>query len=230
MTAPKTTLDWEIHNRTLIACRDCERLVAWREQVAREKRRAYLDWDYWGKPVPGFGDSRARLLVVGLAPGAHGSNRTGRMFTGDASGEFLYAALYRAGFANQPVSIDRCDGLGLKDVFISAVCRCAPPGNKPAPQEIKNCRKYLLAEIALLNPVLGIVALGKIAFDEVLDILLPAGESKNAYPFSHGAFYSLPAGLPWLLASYHPSRQNTQTGRLTATMFDAIWQAASRKL
>jgi len=230
MTAPKTTLDWEIHNRTLIACRDCERLVAWREQVSREKRRAYLDWDYWGKPVPGFGDSRARLLVVGLAPGAHGSNRTGRMFTGDASGEFLYAALYRAGFANQPVSIDRCDGLGLKDVFISAVCRCAPPGNKPAPQEIKNCRKYLLAEIALLNPVLGIVALGKIAFDEVLDILLPAGESKNAYPFSHGAFYSLPAGLPWLLASYHPSRQNTQTGRLTATMFDAIWQAASRKL
>ena len=230
MTAPKTTLDWEIHNRTIIACRDCERLVAWREQVAREKRRAYLDWDYWGKPVPGFGDSRARLLVVGLAPGAHGSNRTGRMFTGDASGEFLYAALYRAGFANQPVSIDRCDGLGLKDVFISAVCRCAPPGNKPAPQEIKNCRKYLLAEIALLNPVLGIVALGKIAFDEVLDILLPAGESKNAYPFSHGAFYSLPAGLPWLLASYHPSRQNTQTGRLTATMFDAIWQAAARKL
>lgn len=230
MTAPKTTLDWEIHNRTLIACRDCERLVAWREQVSREKRRAYLDWDYWGKPVPGFGDSRARLLVVGLAPGAHGSNRTGRMFTGDASGEFLYASLYRAGFANQPVSIDRCDGLGLKDVFISAVCRCAPPGNKPAPQEIKNCRKYLLAEIALLNPVLGIVALGKIAFDEVLDILLPAGESKNAYPFSHGAFYSLPAGLPWLLASYHPSRQNTQTGRLTATMFDAIWQAAARKL
>ena len=230
MTAPKTTLDWEIHNRTLIACRDCERLVAWREHVAREKRRAYLDWDYWGKPVPGFGDSRARLLVVGLAPGAHGSNRTGRMFTGDASGEFLYASLYRAGFANQPVSIDRCDGLGLKDVFISAVCRCAPPGNKPAPQEIKNCRKYLLAEIALLNPVLGIVALGKIAFDEVLDILLPAGESKNAYPFSHGAFYSLPAGLPWLLASYHPSRQNTQTGRLTATMFDAIWQAAARKL
>lgn len=230
MTAPKTTLDWEIHNRTLIACRDCERLVAWREHVARVKRRAYLDWDYWGKPVPGFGDSRARLLVVGLAPGAHGSNRTGRMFTGDASGEFLYAALYRAGFANQPVSIDRCDGLRLKDVFISAVCRCAPPGNKPAPQEIKNCRKYLLAEIALLNPVLGIVALGKIAFDEVLDILLPAGESKNAYPFSHGAFYSLPAGLPWLLASYHPSRQNTQTGRLTATMFDAIWQAAARKL
>lgn len=230
MTAPKTALDWEIHNRTLTACRDCERLVAWREQVAREKRRAFLDWDYWGKPVPGFGDTRARLLVVGLAPGAHGSNRTGRMFTGDASGEFLYTALHREGFANQPASADRNDGLRLKDVFITAVCRCAPPGNKPAPQEIKNCRKYLLAEIALLIQVQGIVALGKIAFDEVLDIFLPAGESKSAYPFSHGAFFSLPAGLPWLLASYHPSRQNTQTGRLTATMFDAIWQAAARKL
>jgi len=230
MTAPKTTLDWEIHNRTLTACRDCERLVAWREQVAREKRRAFLDWDYWGKPVPGFGDTRARLLVVGLAPGAHGSNRTGRMFTGDASGEFLYTALHREGFANQPASADRNDGLRLKDVFITAVCRCAPPGNKPAPQEIKNCRKYLLAEIALLNQAQGIVALGKIAFDEVLDIFLPVGESKSAYPFSHGAFFSLPAGLPWLLASYHPSRQNTQTGRLTATMFDAIWQASARKL
>ncbi|HQP07811.1 MAG TPA: uracil-DNA glycosylase [Anaerolineaceae bacterium] len=230
MTAPKTTLDWEIHNHTLTACRDCERLVAWREQVAREKRRAYLDWDYWGKPIPGFGDTRARLLVVGLAPGAHGSNRTGRMFTGDASGEFLYTTLHREGFANQPASTHRNDGLRLKNVFITAVCRCAPPGNKPAPQEIKNCRKYLLAEIALLNQVQGIVALGKIAFDEVLDIFLPAGESKSAFPFFHGAFFSLPAGLPWLLASYHPSRQNTQTGRLTATMFDAIWQAAARKL
>lgn len=223
-------LGWEEHNRRLIACRDCERLAAWREQVAREKRRAYRDADYWGKPVPGFGDPQARLLVVGLAPGAHGSNRTGRMFTGDASGEFLYAALHRAGFASQPASIDRDDGLTLKDIFITAVCRCAPPGNKPLPQEIANCRHYLLAEITLLQNIQGIVALGKIAFDQVLDIFLPEGLTKNTYPFSHGAFYSLPAGLPWLLASYHPSRQNTQTGRLTKSMFDAIWQAAAEKL
>lgn len=222
-------MDWETHNRNLTVCRDCERLVAWCEKVAREKRKAYLDWDYWGKPVPGFGDTRARLLVVGLAPGAHGSNRTGRMFTGDASGEFLYSALHRAGFASQPVSTDRQDGLRLKDIFITAVCRCAPPGNKPSPQEIMNCRKYLLAELSMLHQVRGIVALGKIAFDEVLDIFLPAGISKSAYPFSHGAFYPLRAGQPWLLASYHPSRQNTQTGRLTTVMFDAIWKAAAGK-
>lgn len=230
MVAPKTALDWESHNLTLTACRDCERLVAWREQVAREKRRAYLDWDYWGKPVPGFGDTRAHLLVVGLAPGAHGSNRTGRMFTGDASGEFLYAALHRAGFASQPVSVNRDDGLRLKDVFITAVCRCAPPGNKPLPLEITNCRKYLLAEVSMLQQIQGIVALGKIAFEEVMDIFLPTGVSKSAYKFYHGAFFTLPAGLPWLLASYHPSRQNTQTGRLTAVMFNAIWQVAAEKL
>lgn len=224
------SLDWEEHNRKLIACRDCERLVAWREQVAREKRRAYQDADYWGKPVPGFGDPEARLLVVGLAPGAHGSNRTGRMFTGDASGEFLYAALHRAGFASQPVSTDREDGLRLMDVFITAVCRCAPPGNKPVPQEIANCRKYLLAEMSLLQHIQGIVALGRIAYEEILDIFLPEGVSRSTFPFSHGAFYRLPGEQPWLLVSYHPSRQNTQTGRLTAGMFDTIWQAAAEKL
>jgi uracil-DNA glycosylase family 4 len=216
-------------NATLIACRLCPRLVAWREQMALEKRRAYRDWDYWGKPVPGFGDPAARVLVVGLAPGAHGSNRTGRMFTGDASGDFLYAALHRAGFANQPVSRHREDGLELQDMFISAVCRCAPPDNKPSPAEIATCLPYLCQEMALLRRVQVIVALGRVAFDTILRLYadhfqLPDFDKKG-FHFAHGASYALGPHHPHLLVSYHPSRQNTQTGRLTPTMFDSVWMA-----
>ncbi len=212
---------------TITACRRCPRLVAWREQVAREKRRAYRDQEYWGKPVPGFGDPSARLLIVGLAPGAHGSNRTGRMFTGDASGDFLYPALYRAGFASQPLASHREDGLTLHDCFISAVGRCAPPDNKPTRDEIANCLPYLKQEMDLLSNLQGIVALGSIAFNETLSLL---GLKPSGYTFGHGLFYQPGGRLPWLLASYHPSRQNTQTGRLTVDMFDTIWKTAQEKL
>ena len=208
----------------IIRCRLCPRLIAWREHVAHTKRRAFLDWEYWGKPVPGFGDPAARVLVVGLAPGAHGSNRTGRMFTGDASGEFLFAALYRAGFANQPASVHLGDGLAIKGLFISAVCRCAPPDNKPLPEEIDRCLPYLKEEIALLPNLEGIVALGRIAFEQVIRIYSCKENSRPRLNFAHGASYELGDGFPWLLASYHPSRQNTQTGRLTTVMFDEIWK------
>jgi uracil-DNA glycosylase family 4 len=213
--------------QVIMQCRKCPRLVAWREKMALEKRRAYRGQEYWGKPVPGFGDPESRLLVVGLAPGAHGSNRTGRMFTGDASGDFLYPALFRAGFANQPTGQTVGDGLMLKDLFITAVCRCAPPENKPTSEEIMNCLPYIQGEMALLPNLKGIVALGSIAFYETLRLL---GEKPSDFQFSHGAFYKLEGGQPWLLASYHPSRQNTQTGRLTTTMFDKIWQTAKSYL
>lgn len=221
-------------NERIIACRLCPRLVAWREQVAREKKRAYRDWTYWGKPVPGFGDPQARVLVVGLAPGAHGSNRTGRMFTGDSAGDFLFGALYRAGFANQPVSRQREDGLALKDIFISAVCRCAPPDNRPTPLEIRNCLPYLRQEMEILSQVQVIVALGHIAFDALLDLLPGMLDDvvfdKKKLVFGHGASYALGEGRPLIITSYHPSRQNTQTGRLTPAMFDAIWSAARAQL
>jgi Uracil-DNA glycosylase len=213
----------------LIACRACPRLTEWREQTAEEKRRAFQDQQYWGKPVPGFGDPNARLLAVGLAPGAHGSNRTGRMFTGDASGDFLYPALFRAGFASSPRAERVGDGLRLLDLYITAVCRCAPPGNKPMPEEIRACQAWLQAELDCLAHVEGIVLLGKIALDGVLALPKYAGLRRKELPFRHGAFYA-PEGLPWLLCSYHPSRQNTQTGRLTPEMFDAIWQKAGQLL
>jgi uracil-DNA glycosylase family 4 len=203
-------------------CRQCPRLVAWREEVARTKRRAYIDQDYWGRPVPGFGDPQARIMILGLAPGAHGSNRTGRMFTGDASGDFLYPALHCAGYCNQPEATHRGDGLILQDIFITAVGRCAPPANKPTRAELDNCQPFLLAELRLLTRLQGIVALGRIAFEEVRRLYdLPP------LTFAHGALYHFddPA-LPWLLASYHPSRQNTQTGRLTTAMFDEVWKKA----
>mgnify|MGYP000274200293 CR=1 FL=1 len=208
-------------------CRRCPRLVAWREQVAREKRKAYKDQDYWGKPVPGFGDPQARVFVVGLAPGAHGSNRTGRQFTGDASGNFLYPALYRAGFANQPDSVSRFDGLILTDLYLSAVCRCVPPGNKPNAEEIANCKPYLETELRFIQPKV-IVALGRIAFDSILRIF---SLRNSAWRFAHGAIFPLPNSafcLPHssLLCSYHPSQQNTLTGRLTTEMFDEIWKKA----
>jgi uracil-DNA glycosylase family 4 len=214
----------------IITCRLCPRLVGWREEVARTRRRAYHDQDYWGKPVPGFGDPNARILAVGLAPGAHGSNRTGRMFTGDASGEFLYVSLYKAGMANQPGSSRLDDGLLLKDIFISAACRCAPPGNKPLPFEINNCQPFLNAEIALLPNLEGFVALGRIAFDWLLAWYGRQGVRANGLGFGHTAFYTPGEGLPWLLASYHPSRQNTQTGKLTPEMFDRVWSIARTKI
>ncbi len=214
----------------VIACRRCPRLVLWREAAAQRRRRAYRDWQYWGQPVPGFGDPHARLLVVGLAPGAHGSNRTGRMFTGDASGNFLYAALHRARFADRAHAANRDDGLKLNQVFISAVCRCAPPNNKPTRQEVDNCLPYLTGEMALLPKLEGIVALGRIAFDTLAALFRQQLEALPPLRFTHLAYYALGDGLPWLLASYHPSRQNTHTGRLTAAMFDAVWQQARRLL
>ena len=207
----------ELH-KEVIACRKCSRLVEWREEVARTKRKAYIDWEYWGKPVPGFGDPKARVLVVGLAPGAHGSNRTGRNFTGDASGRFLYPALYRAGFANQPDATSRDDGLKLKNMYITACGRCAPPKNKPTAEELNNCQPFLEREIELLQPKV-IVALGRIAFERILRIY---SEPKSGKKFAHGAMFRLEAG-PWLVCSYHPSQQNTLTGKLTVEMFDAMW-------
>ena len=211
-------------NLSLIACERCPRLVAYRQRVAREKRWAFRDEDYWGKPVPSAGDPRARVLMVGLAPGAHGANRTGRMFTGDGSGDFLTPALYRAGFANQPTSTHVGDGLTLKDLYIVAVCHCAPPDNKPTPQEIANCRPYLVQHLQQLRNVRAILALGKIAFDGVLAALAETGiEIPTPRPaFAHGAEYRV--GAYTLIASYHPSRQNTQTGRLTEAMFEAIFK------
>jgi uracil-DNA glycosylase family 4 len=206
-------------NFELLSCRRCPRLVEWRERMAREKRRAYLDWDYWGKPVPGFGDPRARVFVVGLAPGAHGSNRTGRQFTGDASGDFLYPALYRAGFASQSNSVSKNDGLILTDLYTAPICRCAPPDNKPMPQEMANCQPYLERELELIQPKV-IVVLGRIAFDRILRIFRITDHSMS---FAHHAIYQ-PSSSSWLVCSYHPSRQNTQTGRLTVEMFDQVWK------
>jgi uracil-DNA glycosylase family 4 len=220
------TARWEALNQRIIACRKCPRLVAYREEVGRVKRKAYAGWDYWAKPVPGFGDPHARVLVVGLAPGPHGSNRTGRMFTGDSSGNFLYRALYRAGFANQPSSTHRGDGLKLSGIFISAVNRCVPPDNKPSREEMLNCQPYLVEEMELLDPLRVIVALGQIGFDNVLKIYRQRGYEIPRYKFAHGAEYRLGEDLPWLLCSYHPSQQNTQTGKLSEVMFDQIWARA----
>ena len=214
----------------LISCRKCPRLVAWREEVARVKRKAYRDQEYWGKPVPGFGDPDARILIVGLAPGAHGSNRTGRMFTGDGSGNFLFPALFRAGFASQPNAESADDGMALRDVFIAAVCRCAPPDNKPSREEVANCLPWLAAEMSVLSEAQLIVALGKIALDGLLSLPDFGGLPKKDFPFGHDSFYETPAGLPSILCSYHPSLQNTQTGRLTVDMFDQIWQRAKSSL
>jgi len=215
-------------NREVIACTRCPRLVEYREMIAREKRRAYRDHDYWGKPVPGFGDPNARVLVMGLAPGAHGSNRTGRPFTGDASGNFMYPVLYETGFASQPTAISREDGLTLKDLYITAAVRCAPPANKPLPQELANCAPFLDREIDGLRKLTVVVALGKIGFDAYLNYLKRRGLliRRSDYAFAHGARYRLPDGKV-LLASYHPSNQNTQTGKLTRPMFVKIFKQAA---
>jgi len=221
---------WKDLNSEIITCRKCPRLVAWREEVARVKRRAFRDAEYWGKPVPAFGDPNARLLVIGLAPGAHGSNRTGRMFTGDPSGDFLFSALNRAGFASLPKAVSREDGLTLKDVMITAACRCVPPDNKPTLLEMDTCRPYIHAELDLMPNIQGIIALGSIGFQTALAIYRQHGATVPALKFGHGLIYALGEGFPWLMGSYHPSQQNTQTGRLTVAMFDTIWQTAREKL
>jgi uracil-DNA glycosylase family 4 len=221
MTDAPTLL--HVLNEEIVGCRKCPRLVAYREKVAKEKRRAFREWTYWGKPVPGFGDAQAELLILGLAPAAHGANRTGRVFTGDRSGGFLYAALHKAGFANQPTSLHRDDGLELRNAYITATIRCAPPENKPLPEEILNCRGYLERELQILRPK-AVLALGKIAWDGYLDSLkrrriIP---SRAGFVFAHGAEAKLPPPYPRLFGVYHPSQQNTQTGRVTPVMYAQV--------
>ncbi|MDI3316437.1 MAG: uracil-DNA glycosylase [Bacillota bacterium] len=219
---------WRSHVEQVVHCRLCPRLVAWREEVARTKVRRYRDQPYWGRPVPGFGDRQARLLLLGLAPAAHGANRTGRMFTGDDSGDFLIAALHRAGLANQPFSRSAGDGLRLRDCFLTAPVRCAPPGNRPTREEILACRPHLRRELALLPRVRAVLALGRVAWEvarEEWGASMPPGERWPS--FAHGQV-ARPLGGPAVVASYHPSRQNTQTGRLTATMFDQALATALR--
>jgi len=215
---------WEELNSQIVACETCPRLVAYRQEVARTKRRAFRDWEYWGRPVPGFGDRSAQLLILGLAPGAHGANRTGRMFTGDSSGDTLTTALHRAGFANQPTSHHRDDGLELHDAFLTAVVRCVPPKNRPTRQEQINCRGYLARELALLSSVRVVLTLGRIAFEGYVRLLRERGEDVPRLSFRHGACYEFEPPLPTLIVSYHPSRQNTQTGRLTEAMLDEVFE------
>lgn len=217
-------MDWSRElNARIVACRRCPRLVEWREQVAREKKREFRDWDYWGKPVPSFGDPNARILMVGLAPGAHGANRTGRMFTGDSSGRWVFRALHKAGFASQPSWERRDDGMVLKDCYISAAAHCAPPGNKPLPSEIANCYSYLREELERLSNLKVVIVFGRIAFETYLKTraLAPLPE------FAHNRRYDFE---PVLIASYHPSRQNTNTGKLTEAMFDAVFAQAKQVL
>jgi uracil-DNA glycosylase len=223
--SPIAALDALAHD--IEACRRCPRLTAWRERVAREKRRAYRDELYWGRPVPGFGDPQARLVLVGLAPGAHGANRTGRMFTGDGSGDFLYAALHRAGLGSQPASRARHDGLTLQGAFVTNACRCAPPGNRPASHELARCAQFLDRELALLAGARAVLALGAVAFHSTLAALARRGAAlPSPRPrFGHGVEVHLAGAVP-LVASYHVSRQNTQTGRLTPALFDAVLSRA----
>ena len=218
-----------ILNKEVVACRRCPRLTEYRETIGREKRRAYMDWEYWAKPVPGFGDPEARVLILGLAPGAHGSNRTGRPFTGDQSGKFMYPILYKTGFASQPNAERLDDGLRLTDAYITAAVRCAPPDNKPTPEEIAACAPFLDTELAALKRVKVVVALGRIGFEAYLNYLKRAGFAvpKKDYLFGHAAEYRMPNRVT-LLASYHPSNQNTATGKLTAKMFTEIFKRARK--
>ncbi len=224
---------FKILSRQIVACEVCPRLRTYGREVARVKRRAYLDWEYWGRPVPGFGDPHARVLLIGLAPGAHGANRTGRMFTGDSSGDFLYRALYETGFASQAESRSREDGLELHGAYITAAARCAPPDNKPLPEELARCRPYLERELDLLKEVRVVVALGGVALRTYLSILRDRGAIKSlaAFPFGHHRVYHFTSerrapGLPVLIASYHPSQQNTSTGKLTAATLREVFEHA----
>lgn len=231
-TSMQTASKLAVLHQRVVSCRKCARLVRYRENVARERRRMFRTCEYWGRPVPGFGDPGAELLVLGLAPAAHGGNRTGRVFTGDRSGDFLYAALYRAGFANQPNSIHRNDGLRLQNCYIAAGVRCCPPGNKPTRREQENCRPYLEEEFRLLTRLRAVLVLGRIAHDTYLGLLRDLGQIERPvrFPFRHGAHYDLPApgvtrrkpGGLRVFDSYHPSQRNTQTGLLTAAMFDRV--------
>jgi uracil-DNA glycosylase len=240
----------------VIACTRCPRLVKYCRQIAREKRRMYRDWEYWGKPIPSFGDPQAELLILGLAPAAHGGNRTGRIFTGDRSGDFLYRSLYEAGFANQPQSRERGDGLELKGCYITAALRCAPPANKPLFEELRNCQPYLEAELRLLGKVRAVLALGRIAFDTYLRLAWRGAApgrgaasprraaprtgscreqreripSRSSFRFAHGVSYEMPGRSPRLFAAYHPSQQNTQTGKLTAEMMRTVLEDIRRFL
>lgn len=216
----------------ITSCGQCHRLVAHREQIGIVQRRAYRGQNYWSRPVPGFGDPQARLLIVGLAPGAHGANRTGRVFTGDRSGEFLYRALWESGFANQPESTSSDDGLRLQDAYITSAARCVPPDNKPLPQELVTCRPFLVRELALLSGVQGVIVLGNIALQAYLTVLIEAGHirSRTAFPFGHGCLYQTHAGAPWLLTCYHPSQQNTSTRKLTAEMLANLFAEARTRL
>jgi len=227
MTSSPETLD--ALNARIVACDRCPRLRAHCAEMARVRRRAYAQWEYWGRPVPSFGDPQARVLALGLAPGAHGSNRTGRIFTGDGSGDFLYPVLYEAGFASQPNAVSRDDGMQLTGLWISAVVRCAPPANKPAPEELHNCAPWLDEEMKLLSSLRVAVCLGRIAFDGLLAWAQRTGQvtSRVGFAFSHGAEYVLPGGLN-IIASYHPSLQNTNTGKLTRPMFLSIFNRAGQ--
>ena len=218
-------------NQRIVACTRCPRLVEYRERVARERRRMYRDWEYWGRPVPGFGDPNARALVIGLAPAAHGGNRTGRVFTGDRSGDMLYGALHRAGFASSPISRHVDDGMRLNDVYVTAAVRCAPPDNKPTPAEFVACRPYLHEELDWFRDLRAVVALGAIAFDAYLLACRERGvEVPRPKPrFAHAGAVTLAHGVT-LLSSYHPSQRNTQTGRLTQEMFDGVFAALRRVL
>jgi uracil-DNA glycosylase family 4 len=229
MSAAPAPSQLRLLNEEIISCARCPRLVTYRQKIGREKRRAYMDWEYWAKPVPGWGDSQARLLILALAPGAHGSNRTGRPFTGDGSGHFLYRVLHKAGFASQPTSTHRGDGLELRDAYITATVRCAPPQNKPTPDEISRCAPFLDREFAALRRVKVVTVLGKIAFDAYLNYLKRQGtlQSKAGFAFVHGAEYSLPGGRV-LLCAYHPSLQNTNTGKLTEKMLLNVFRRARR--
>jgi len=220
----------EILNQEITSCARCPRLRRHSAEVAQLKRRAYRGETYWGLPVPSFGDPAARVLILGLAPGAHGSNRTGRMFTGDRSGEMLYKVLHQTGFASQPASVSREDGLRLQGVYITAAAHCAPPGNKPTPEELRNCRPYLERELELLRNLKVVVALGKIAFDVYLDVLKSGGAigSRAAFVFGHNLEYRPAPGQPVLISSYHPSQQNTSTGKLTEEMLTDVFRRAGK--
>lgn len=225
-----TVLPIDRLQQEILQCNRCPRLREHCTQVAAVKRRAYREWEYWGRPVPAFGDPNGRVMVVGLAPGAHGSNRTGRMFTGDRSGDVLYSVLYKTGFASQAESTSRGDGLELRDLFITASARCAPPGNKPTPEEVRNCRPFLERELELMPNVKVVVALGKLAFDNYLDILKVRGviRSRAPFVFGHNQEFRTAEGQPVLISSYHPSQQNTSTGKLTEAMLAAVFRRARK--